>query len=412
MTTAIVHGDPGSRKTATLVGQYGIPALYAGRTVVSNIRGFNDLKKIEEVYGKKLPESAELISIPFTRDGFRKMGSFFHWAPTGALILMDEGQRVYPTRLKGLTYYDCKPSRKTGFVDKSTGVEEDIETVEEAFDCHRHMNWDIYISTPNIEKVHKEIRQVAEFGYRQKDLASVSKILAFLLGDFKRVKHNAENKGIGASQAISSSNHRINKRVFKCYQSTATGVAKGTHTKTSLLGQPKLLLVLMCVGYALYNFGSTYLTYGSFFPGNKTVRNVNVQSSSSGAIVSSDVQPNKKVVEGTLFKAPDVLSANVANGNINQKLSLSILNQIYSYSGTVTENGHVVHWVEIKNDETVTTLNSDDLKAIGVNIKAYGGFLIASVGDTQKFVRTVYSKPEEDRMVFGATSAQTPASLF
>ena len=146
------------------------------------------------------------------------MGTFFHWAPVGALILMDEGQRVYPTRLRSLNMFDCTPPRATGFVDEHTGVEEDIETVEEAFDCHRHMNWDIYISTPNIAKIHKEIRQVAEFGYRQKDLSSVSTILAKFLGDIKRVKHNAEKSGDSESHALSSTTHRINKKAFDCYQ--------------------------------------------------------------------------------------------------------------------------------------------------------------------------------------------------
>lgn len=274
MTSAVVHGDPGARKTATLVGQYGVPALYEGRTVVSNIRGFNDLKKIEEVYGKPLPESAELIAVPFTRAGFLKMATFFQWAPVGALILMDEGQRVYPTSLKNLRAFDCSPARETGFVDESTGEKEDIASVEEAFDCHRHMNWDVYISTTNVAKVHKEIRQVAEFGYRQKDLETVSKFMSILLGDIKRVKHNAENSGLNDSHALSSSYHRIDKKVFQVYQSTTTGKVKGTHTKTSILAQPKLLIMLGFLVFTVFRFGNNYATYGSLFPSQQELNAV------------------------------------------------------------------------------------------------------------------------------------------
>lgn len=407
MTTAIVHGDPGSRKTATLVGQYGIPALYSGRTVVTNIRGFNSLEKIEKVYGKKLPEGVELISVPFTRDGFKKIGMFFHWAPVGALILMDEGQRVYPTRLRNLNYFDCNPARKTGFVDEATGVEEDIETVEEAFDCHRHMNWDIYISTPNIEKVHKEIRQVAEFGYRQKDLSSVSKLLAFLLGDFKRVKHNAENKGISEGQALSQTNHRINKKVFKCYQSTATGVVKGTHTKASVLGQPKLLFVLLFVGYAIYNFTDTYLTYGSFFPSNKTIVEVDKRNASSESLAEVDADSGQVAMAGNTVPASDIPVRDVRDRNDNKKLSMMVLNQLHSYSATIIQSdGTAVHWVELKQGDDITTLNSDELARIGIDIDAYDNFVIASVGDTQRFVQTIHRKPSEDKtMVFDGSKA-------
>lgn len=398
MTTAIIHGDPGSRKTVTLVAQYGIPALYEGRTVVSNIRGFTDLKQIEKVYGKKLPPEAKLISVPFTREGFKRMGNFFHWAPPGALILMDEGQRVYPTRMRDLKFYDCKPPRSTGFVDPATGQPEDIESVEEAFDCHRHMNWDIYISTPNIEKIHKEIRQVAEWGYRQKDMKSILPLLAFLLGEFKRVKHNAENKGFGEGQVISSSNHRVDKRAFKCYQSTSTGVAKETHTKTSIFSQPKLLCLIVLLGYGIWHFGSNFVAYGSPIPSTAQIAAADAKRAASSKPEPVAASAVPLAASGDRVQARDTTVPAVPERRSYTSLGSGVLDAIYSWTATVTRNGRTVHFFELRTDDgSSITVTSEDLDLIGVKVVARRNFVIAMHGENSKLVHTVYRSYRDPR---------------
>ena len=243
MTTGLIHGDPGSYKTATLVNDYLVPGLKQGRVVVTNIRGVKSIEDIEALYEFEAPDTAEIILVSFDQEGFDKMARFFHWVPEGALILMDEGQRIYPTRLRDFSQYDIR----------NPTDEKRPRTVEDAFDSHRHMNWDIYISTPNIGKVHKEIRAVAEFGYRHKNLASV---FSFLAGRYKRVVHNAEN---------SSSMRKIDKRCFNVYQSTATGKTKDTGSSVSFLKQPKVLLVLGITLYSLFNLGNTFI-FGDGLP--------------------------------------------------------------------------------------------------------------------------------------------------
>lgn len=245
MTTAIIHGDPGSFKTSSLVSDYLVPAVKAGRLIVTNIRGIISLEEIAELYGFELPDTAEIIQVPFDQNGFEQMARFFHWVPFGALILMDEGQRVYPTRLRDFKNFDLisdDPVRP--------------KTVEDAFDSHRHMNWDIFISTTNISKIHKEIRAVAEFGYRHKNLATV---FSFLKGRYKRVTHNAENSGSAISHAISSTVKKIDSRCFDVYQSTATGKTKDSASGFSFFKQPKVALLLLVIGYSVWNLGSTYL---------------------------------------------------------------------------------------------------------------------------------------------------------
>ncbi|HEX7764239.1 MAG TPA: zonular occludens toxin domain-containing protein [Cellvibrio sp.] len=249
MTTAIIHGDPGSYKTSTLISDYLVPAIQQGRHVVTNIRGVKTVDEIAEIYGFELPDTAQITLVDFNEAGFERMARFFHWVPEGALILMDEGQRVYPTRLRDFKDYDLRNPTD----DKRP------RTVEDAFDSHRHMNWDIYISTPNINKIHKEIRAVAEFGFRHKNMATV---FSFMKGRYKRVTHIAENSGAAIGHAISASLRKIDKRAFDVYQSTATGQTKDSAASFSFFKQPKVLLVLCIIGYSIWNMGSTLYSAG------------------------------------------------------------------------------------------------------------------------------------------------------
>lgn len=234
MTTAIIHGDPGSYKTSTLISDFLVPAVKQGRVVVTNIRGVKSVEEIAEIYDFDLPDTAQIILVPFTDVGFEQMARFFHWVPMGALVLMDEVQRIYPTRLRDFSPYDLR----------SENTENRPRCVEDSFDSHRHMNWDIYMSTPNISKVHKEIRAVAEFGYRHKNMAS---IFSFMRGRYKKVTHNAENSGTAVSHEISSAIVKMDVRAFDVYQSTSTGKAKDTESakSVSFFARPKIQVVFL-----------------------------------------------------------------------------------------------------------------------------------------------------------------------
>lgn len=271
MTTAIIHGDPGSYKTSTLVSDYLVPAVKAGRVVVTNIRGVKTVEEIAEIYGFELPDTAEIILVSFDEAGFGKMARFFHWVPEGALVLMDEGQRVYPTRLREFSCFDLQKT-------SAHYEEKRPKSVEDAFDSHRHMNWDIYISTPNIGKIHKEIRAVAEFGYRHKNMATV---LSFMKGRYKRVTHIADNSGTAVGHAISAVLRKIDKRAFDVYQSTATGKTKDSATAFSFFKQPKILLVLCIIGYSIWNMGSTLYSAGG------------LPTMFGGSVKPSDYNPDK-----------------------------------------------------------------------------------------------------------------------
>jgi zona occludens toxin len=295
MTTAIIHGDPGSYKTSTLISDYLVPAIKQGRHVVTNIRGVKTVDDIAEIYGFELPDTSQITLVEFNEAGFGRMARFFHWVPEGALILMDEGQRVYPTRLRDFKEYDFT----------NPDDEKRPRTVEDAFDSHRHMNWDIYISTPNINKIHKEIRAVAEYGFRHKNMATV---FSFMKGRYKRVTHIAENSGAAIGHAISASLRKIDKRAFDVYQSTATGQTKDSAASFSFFKQPKVLLVLCIIGYSIWNMGSTIYSAGglpTMFGGSVKPSDFNPDKAPAGSSVQTPTGiPNRSLPDGIATPNP------------------------------------------------------------------------------------------------------------
>ena len=97
--SCIHHGPPGSYKSFALVQRIAIPALIDGRLIVTNIRDFNDIDLIQSQFPEQeFSENAQIISLPDNKQGRYLMARFFHWVPPGALILIDEGQRVFPKR--------------------------------------------------------------------------------------------------------------------------------------------------------------------------------------------------------------------------------------------------------------------------------------------------------------------------
>jgi zona occludens toxin len=258
MTAVIHHGPPGSYKSFAIVQQVVIPALVEGRTVVTNIRGLNNIDRICEVMNVEIPDNTQLISIEHDSDeGFERMARFFQWAPIGALIVMDEGQEVYSTRLKSLSSFDTPESCRDEINNEDKHLHPDLEvvrpyTVEKAFDKHRHMGWDIYISTPNISKIHKEVRSVAEYAKRHREMSGV---LPWWKNRWREFKHDAEQSGKSVSHYIGTPVlHKADKRIFECYQSTAIGKVKGSNESKGVFNDPKLRIFVAIIVLALVSF--------------------------------------------------------------------------------------------------------------------------------------------------------------
>lgn len=260
MTAVIHHGPPGSFKTFSLVQRILIPALQQGRPVITNIRGFNDLDRIRSL-GIELPEGAAIYYLEPNNEGYETMARFFHWAPAGALICMDEGQRVYPMRVKTFGHFDQPDNIPIVDVDGQPLIDTEgrvvarPSTLENAFDQHRHYNWDIYISTTNIGKVHGEIRRVVEWAYRHRNNSG---LLPWYKDTWTEFRHDAEQSGKSISHYSGApKRYKADQKFFGAYQSTATGKAKGSSENISIFRDPKLralaLVLLLSLAYVGYN---------------------------------------------------------------------------------------------------------------------------------------------------------------
>jgi len=174
MSIKIHHGPPGSYKTSGAVMDDFILAAAAGRIVVTNVRGLNDRQAVVDALASvkkfiffkapvSVPDSFDIIWLDTkTQEGRDRLARFFHWAPHGAFLLIDEAQMIFPlawkdTHLKlldfpgGLVAAD-QSNRPANFLT--------------AFEMHRHYGWDMVLTTPSIDKIRKDIRGCSEGAYK------------------------------------------------------------------------------------------------------------------------------------------------------------------------------------------------------------------------------------------------------
>jgi len=245
MAIVIRHGSNGAMKSATAVDRYMIPAIKQGRTVVTNLRGVS-LERCYKVF-PDLPESLDVIFVDTeTMEGKRHMARWFHWAPLGALLIFDEASSLFP---KSWRDSDIKALDYPGGLDKATEDGRPHNWLS-AWEMHRHFNWDIVLTTPNIKNIRDDIRNTTEMAYRQR---SLGKVLSEKFRRFKEVQHDAVKNGFSHSDAISVGTQKISRTAFELYDSTKTGIAQGSNAGKSLFSDPKVLLLggvlLLSVGF-------------------------------------------------------------------------------------------------------------------------------------------------------------------
>ncbi|MFQ1661747.1 zonular occludens toxin domain-containing protein, partial [Aeromonas veronii] len=166
MSIKIHHGAPGSYKSSGAIHTDVLPAIKAGRHIITNVRGFT-AERCREVLGKAVPEGFEVTYIETeSQDGRDRFARFYHWAPKGVFFLVDEVQRIFPPswRQSDLDRLDYPNGPDAAKADGRP------ETIDVAFDMHRHHNWDFVFTTPNIKKVHAVIRAAAETAIRHTNM--------------------------------------------------------------------------------------------------------------------------------------------------------------------------------------------------------------------------------------------------
>lgn len=238
MSIVIRHGSNGAMKSATAVDAYMIPAIKEGRTIVTNIRGFT-LERCYQLY-PDLPESFEIINVNTeSSDGKAEIAKWFHWVPKGALLVFDEASSLFP---KAWRDKDIQALNYPGGQDQA-GIDGRPVDWLSAWEMHRHYNWDIVLTTPNIKGIRDDIRGTTEMAYRHRNLGKLSEKFRMI----KEVQHDAQKNGFSASDAISISTRRVSKDAFKLYDSTDTGLVKGSTAGKSLLADPKFLMLVAII---------------------------------------------------------------------------------------------------------------------------------------------------------------------
>ncbi|MDF5285872.1 zonular occludens toxin domain-containing protein [Vibrio parahaemolyticus] len=282
-------GENGSYKSAYTMWFVILPALKAGRVVVTNFEGMQPLHVIEERLNIKFPSSAKLIRI-FSRSqvGVELWQHFFCWCPLNALIVIDECQDIFSKRIgfddrkvkyRPLSdfleylpdwYEDFFNSRHVP-VDLSTLKESEIDdlgqaeydedgriiypmTYNEGFMRHRKYNWDIELLSPSWKQIDDAIKECAgqAFFHKNRDKLFIYNRKPYIYQHPKNISTpvipNKKDPGLFTE--------KIPLEAHLLYKSTGTGDVTKSGGLNTLFRSPKmilaLLLIIICPVYVVY----------------------------------------------------------------------------------------------------------------------------------------------------------------
>lgn len=369
MAIKIHWGDNGSYKTAGCVMDDIIPAIKEGRTIVTNIRGLS-YEKCCEVF-PNAPETFKLISLNLdSQDGLEKCRTWFKWVDRGALVVFDETQLVF---LKSWKESDLKQFDYVGGVDKAFEDDRPSNWLD-AWTRHRHFNWDVVLTTPNIKYIRQDIRDTSQSAYKHTNYGLLGPLFKKLIGDYKEVFHDSQSNQ--PSPKSISRNRRIDKTVFKLYESTATGVASKDFAGTSIFKSlPLLFALLVCILSIGYSFSSG--GYSNLANGPKTVEKISGVSVQSNTIEVSSLSNSPVGLVSNNQVNPVVEFLNAHKITIGYSLSMRPVSafdaSIYSYV--------------FETEKTRFDVNGSDLVSMGLDIEFYGPCVSKlTIGDWSKLV--------------------------
>lgn len=358
MAIKIHHGPNGSYKTSGAMWDDAVPAMKQGRLIITNVRGFT-YERCMDLF-PDLPDTFDVENIDTeSMEGMERARTWFMWAPRDAFIIFDETQNIFLRKWteKYLEKYDYpggldaakEADRPAGFLD--------------AFTRQRHWNWDIILTTPNIKYIRDDIRQTCEAAYLHANLGLLGKATKVMLNaDYKEAMHSAQDNRPSADGTIVAF-RKIDKRVFKLYDSTATGQHRDTIAGKSLLGSPKILglvaFVALLVGVMYYRTGFGILNHG-------LSTQVTLEADS---VVSS---AHQKAVVGAGGVVADVVPHVEAD-----KLFANGLGPYGDYQITIkaalnSKSKGVIYMFEVETPRGMFKQNTVDMRVAGYEIRSRG----------------------------------------
>ncbi|QLI83022.1 hypothetical protein HZU75_16655 [Chitinibacter fontanus] len=411
MSILIYSGAPGSYKTYSAVNEQVIPAIKAGRVIVTNIRGLTTESCLE--FFPDAPDSFEVIHVDTSlKEGRDKFARFFHWAPHGAFIIVDEAQYVFPSRwrdreLSALDFPLDETKKPADWPAETPFTAQDCAQVSNrppdfvtAFDMHRHYNWDMVFTTPNIAKIHTEIRQAAEGGYHHKNLAVLG---ALFKGHYTQGYHDAQDPSKPSSY-VTIERKRANKRVFKLYKSTATGTFSDTKAGTSIFKDPKILLLLFMAIAPFIYVGLTGLPH--FLGGSPKSESVAQTQASKPATVAI---PQVVVAQGSGAVIPASVNSQHDGAGTSDAFVIKhpLLNSSVRVIGRMQSSKIDRMVFEVRRDDgTVFTTDNKKLTALGYKVEINDDCLARIVffpAQVEMFASCTDSQPHQQ--LFGPKAA-------
>lgn len=282
------HGSNGAYKTAYVVWFEILPALRAGRLVVTNVEGMRPMESIEKALGEKFPPGAQLIRI-FSREdkGVTLWQNWFSWMPCGALVVIDECQDLYTAdvgfkreKAQRQTFETFKDMLPDGFtelfysrwskVDPSTLDEMDEDDTggtqldEEgrllypnnfygAFMRHRKYQWDIIMLTPDWTAIPTWLRGCAQEAYSHRSTDTFFRKRRPRI--FNHRPNSTKTAPTTKSDYASCTSKKVPIDVHALYKSTGTGGFNESKSDITILKSPKFLLsLLVCLGSFIWFF--------------------------------------------------------------------------------------------------------------------------------------------------------------
>lgn len=326
MASSIFHGAPGSFKSASATWFEVLPALRKGRLVVTNIEGILPLDEIETELQETFPETAQLWRLSSqNEDGQNLWRNWYHWMPTGALVLIDEVQDVYPTestfKPESCNYkhidnyknlipehwykYHYQQLEKFKPENLTSGDTDDLgkelfnehghiiypKTLKECYMRHRKYNWDIIVCTPDITSVHKYIRNVSQYAYSHKYFDGLASVPYYNRRP-RIFEHNPKLDGKAPTKGNTVVWKKIPVEVHKCYKSTATGGITKGQGKNLLLNPVfafPITMFALCIFYWLWYFTSSESDTKSI-ESSTTENVVSVKKNISATDSNADIQ--------------------------------------------------------------------------------------------------------------------------
>ncbi|WP_122033604.1 zonular occludens toxin domain-containing protein [Aliivibrio sp. EL58] len=412
-------GGNGSYKSAYVAYFTILPALKAGRVVVTNFEGMEPLEVIEERLDIKFPSTAKLIRI-FSRDaeGVKLWQHFFCWCPLNALIVIDECQDLF-SKNTGFDIKKIKAAPLSDFLEllppdyenffNSRHVPVNLDELKpsevddrgkaeyddngriiypfsfnEGFMRHRKYNWDIDLISPDWGQIDSSIKSCAEqaFYHKNRDGFIGAKRKPYIY------KHSTNTSKISLPKKKDPNllTLKIPLEAHLLYKSTGTGAITHSGGMNVLLKNPMVwfyfLLVIACFGYVIYGIANKVNN------DDGEIKEVKVETQDTSTVSQSGV----KTIQDN--KAPVSLSSNRSSGSDSGQVSSVYVpvNQVLYFDGILDAHLTAVHrkvintgkhfkietglLFNVNTVKGVYSVNEHYLAAVGVEYKILDDCLI------------------------------------